>query len=255
MGLKENLDWGEKAVAEVKSLLAYKSPNQRGDLVATYMQEWEAWKAQAMEQAKANAAGPSIDPGARVQDKVKFFTQAASVPADPAPIQRGNKLNVFKLPSSLRDALIRQRYSTFQAAAAFWLNQGQQRNFHTNMLAMRTAAIYDQAGNCGELAAMAFLYLEENRVLPLDYMTFGAPPPAYDHCWVVIGRANGSQERDPSTWGEDAVWCDPWQMREGRAYGVQDLIKNKVTNLDAAYNLSSAELVQGGLPRSLWRSA
>jgi len=44
-------------------------------------------------------------------------------------------------------------------------------------------------------------------------------------------------------------------MREGRVYGVQDLIKNKVTNLDAAYNLSSAELVQGGLPRSLWRSA
>jgi hypothetical protein len=267
MGLRENIDWGERAVAEVKRYVQYSSNNQRADLVASKMQEFDVWKVQNAEYNKAVAASSMIGHNASVANKVAFFTQAATLPPAPAPVPRGDRFDVFQQPNvinarmhSLREtnptiyadgtgnagrSTTRYAYDTLRA-------QGEGRNYHTQIMAMSWAAKHEGAGNCGELAAIAFSYLEDEGVRPLDYMVFTSP--AYDHVWVVIGRAAGSSVRDLSTWGEDALWCDPWQLREGRVYSIQDLIKMKATNLDAGYKLNSVALVQAGLPKTEWRS-
>src|SRR5688572_12556037 len=61
-------------------------------------------------------------------------------------------------------------------------------------------------GNCGENAAIAFIYLLDRSVRPLDLMS-GGP---VDHAFVVLGRPAQSTASDPTTWGKEAVVCDPW---------------------------------------------
>jgi len=268
MGLKENIEWGERAVAEVKRYVQYSSNNQKADLVATKMKEFETWKAAMLEQTKSAAAASIVGTNASVAAKVAFFNQAATVPATPAPLPQGPRFDVFQAPneinarmSSLRDgnpnivadATGAAGRSTTQYGYDALLAQGDAADYHTWIKAMSWAARFEGAGNCGELAAIAYTYLEDQGVHPLDYMVFTAP--SYDHVWVIIDRAAGSNVLDLSTWGETAVWCDPWQLREGRVYSIQDLIVKKATNLDAGYKLNSVELVQGGLPRSEWRTA
>lgn len=267
MGVRENIAWGERAVAEVKQYVQYSSNNQRADLVASKMLEFEAWKVQTAEYNKAVASGSMIGHNASVANKVAFFTQAATLPPAPAPVPRGDRFDVFQNPnainarmSSLRDgnpSIVADGSggagrSTTQYAYDTLRLQGERGNYHTEIMAMSWAAKHEGAGNCGELAAIAFTYLEGEGVRPLDYMVFNAP--GYDHVWLVIGRVAGSSVRDLSTWGEDAVWCDPWQLREGRVYSIQDLIMMKATNLDAGYKLNSVALVQAGLPITKWRS-
>lgn len=71
------------------------------------------------------------------------------------------------------------------------------------------AAAYG-CGNCAEQAALAFVYLRDKGVYPLDYMNkpdvvlgFGG------HAFVVIGRAKGSRTDRPVTWGTTAAVADP----------------------------------------------
>ena len=62
-------------------------------------------------------------------------------------------------------------------------------------------------GNCGEQAAIAFLYLYTGfKAKPIDYMA----RTNADHAFVVIGRKNDSNLLDVTTWGNDATICDPW---------------------------------------------
>ena len=63
-------------------------------------------------------------------------------------------------------------------------------------------------GNCGELTAVAFMFLYNKGVRPLDYMALSDPA---DHAFVVIGRG-GSRADDSvgGNWGDAAVVCDPW---------------------------------------------
>ena len=62
-------------------------------------------------------------------------------------------------------------------------------------------------GNCGEQAAVAFVYLyEQIHAKPLDYMA----RTNADHAFVVIGRMRQSRIDDYTTWGNDAVVCDAW---------------------------------------------
>ena len=63
-------------------------------------------------------------------------------------------------------------------------------------------------GNCNEQAALAFIYLRDKGVFPLDwvnkenvFLKFGG------HSFVVIGRLSGKVS--PAEWGSDAVICDP----------------------------------------------
>jgi hypothetical protein len=71
---------------------------------------------------------------------------------------------------------------------------------------------------------------------------------SYDHVWVVIGRANGSDLTNLRTWGPDAVWCDPWQGERGVAFGIQSFVRGEIRNLNAMYKCNTVDLVQAGVP-------
>lgn len=73
-------------------------------------------------------------------------------------------------------------------------------------------SVQNRIGNCGEQSAVAFMLLAEannNDVRGVYVERFAISKPG-DHCFVVIGRERFSDPRDPSTWGENAVICDPW---------------------------------------------
>lgn len=72
-------------------------------------------------------------------------------------------------------------------------------------------------GNCGEQSALAFSYLLDRGVHPIDWM---ALQPPGDHAFVVIGRPRNSNETEPVTWGASAIVCDPWK---GMVYPPGDL--------------------------------
>jgi hypothetical protein len=72
-------------------------------------------------------------------------------------------------------------------------------------------------GNCGEQSALAFSYLMDRGIHPLDWMALQSPG---DHAFVVIGRLQKSNESEPVTWGERAIVCDPWK---GMVYPPRDL--------------------------------
>lgn len=67
-------------------------------------------------------------------------------------------------------------------------------------------------GNCGENSVVAFMFLYDMGVRPLDRMTAHA-----DHEFVVIGRKAGPVN-DWKKWGPEAVVCDPWAQgwRDGQ---------------------------------------
>lgn len=73
-------------------------------------------------------------------------------------------------------------------------------------------------GNCGEQAAIAFIWLYDKRIQPLDYMS----RTNADHAFVVIGRDAGSSLDKPSGWGNNCVVCDPW---DEEAYYVTNIGK------------------------------
>ena len=84
--------------------------------------------------------------------------------------------------------------------------------------------IRERGGNCSDQAGLAFIYLRDNKVFPIDYMNkpdfflkFGG------HAFVVIGRKSGSDPLRPETWGDDAVVCDPHQ--EEKAFPPRDLVR------------------------------
>lgn len=72
-------------------------------------------------------------------------------------------------------------------------------------------------GHCGELAQAAFHYLKRLGVYPIDFCktTVGS------HNILVIGRCRGSDPNDITTWGKDAVVCDPWA---DRCYPISDFV-------------------------------
>jgi hypothetical protein len=74
-----------------------------------------------------------------------------------------------------------------------------------------TAAIFE-CGNCGERASVAYRYLYQLGVRPLDYMA----KIHGDHAFVVIGRVAKSGTK-PIDWGPEAVVCDPWFDKAFRA--------------------------------------
>jgi peptidoglycan hydrolase-like protein with peptidoglycan-binding domain len=70
----------------------------------------------------------------------------------------------------------------------------------------------NKCGNCGENSALAFMWLYDQGVRPIDWMNLAEA----DHAFVVIGRKPG-KATDWKGWGPDAVVCDPWG--QGFRYG------------------------------------
>jgi hypothetical protein len=69
-------------------------------------------------------------------------------------------------------------------------------------------------GNCGEQAAVAFMYLLARGARPLDYLSLLGSHGHAVHAFVVLAFCP-EDDTSSSRWGPDAVICDPW---EGRAY-------------------------------------
>jgi hypothetical protein len=67
-----------------------------------------------------------------------------------------------------------------------------------------TEAKRTRRGNCGENAALTFMFLYEMGVRPIEKVN-----SSEDHGFVVIGRRN-ADINDFETWGPDAVVADPW---------------------------------------------
>jgi hypothetical protein len=64
-------------------------------------------------------------------------------------------------------------------------------------------------GNCGEQSALAFVYLRQLGIHPLDWMQIGN----FKHAFVIIGRNGDSDPSDFNTWSQLAAVCDPWAGR------------------------------------------
>ncbi len=107
------------------------------------------------------------------------------------------KLDLF---SSLGFNLVRVAYmrddSSYDGTDFIWKAAG---------LAMKHGC-----GNCGEHAAVAFMFLRAQGVKPIDFMAF---PKPYDHNFLIIGRTANSVVNDYRTWGEEAVVCDAWDQQ------------------------------------------
>ena len=121
-----------------------------------------------------------------------------------------------------------------------------------NLIAYAEHTKRTRYGNCFEQAVIAFVSLYEKGVRPIDLMEFDNDDQGYDHVWVVIGLHAGWQPDNLRSWGQEAVWCDPWQA-EGVVFPVDDLVKGKVRNLSWIYKCNTAELVEAGNARSRFR--
>ena len=99
-----------------------------------------------------------------------------------------------------------------------------------------------KCGNCGEFSSLAFMYLYDKNVRPIEWMALiGA-----DHAFVVIGRNKKSNINNALSWGANAVICDPWG---------QGFRKNKKTGTYPASNFDAnmADLVSFSGVKSLYR--
>lgn len=83
-------------------------------------------------------------------------------------------------------------------------------------------------GNCGHLSHLAFDFLRQQGPASIPYEIFTIVDG--DHMFIVIGRLPGSDENDPSTWGPDAVVCDPWAHRCYPASQTQGLLQCYVSD-------------------------
>ncbi len=70
-------------------------------------------------------------------------------------------------------------------------------------------------GNCETKSALGFIYLAQKNVTPIEMMSVGD-----DHVLIVLGRKQSGKIPDISTWGEEAVVCDPWA---GESYAAVHL--------------------------------
>ncbi len=73
-------------------------------------------------------------------------------------------------------------------------------------------------GNCGEKAYVALEFLK----VPAELFYIGNG----DHAIVVIGRKPNSNPKDYTTWGPDAVVCDPWAKKCYFAREIPEQLNN-----------------------------
>ncbi|MBV8632067.1 MAG: hypothetical protein JOZ83_14145 [Silvibacterium sp.] len=90
IGLKENIDAGEEAIAEVKRHVQYASSNFKGDRLAALLDDYGTWFERSEEAMQIRKSKELEDPNSRkrvkakVSEKVAFFEQATKLPAQPA---------------------------------------------------------------------------------------------------------------------------------------------------------------------------
>lgn len=63
-----------------------------------------------------------------------------------------------------------------------------------------------KAGNCQEMAAVAFLFLM-NMGISIELVSIPT------HTFLIIGRSPLTPIHDPSRWNDDTIICDPWRKK------------------------------------------
>ncbi len=97
--------------------------------------------------------------------------------------------------------------------------------------AMATSAITMHVGNCEEMAAVAFWYLHNQGVRPLDYMMI-----AGKHAFVVLGAAARPTTRNFNEWsGGSAMLCDPWSWRAQPADNLCYIYPHDLAHMGSAF--------------------
>lgn len=98
-------------------------------------------------------------------------------------------------------------------------DRDQTSNPYRSMLIEARNATRFGCGNCREHSIIAFLYLVEKGIHPLDWMCLQDPG---DHAFVVIGRTNGMVVERPDMWPRHVWVCDPWK---GENYPGSEILK------------------------------
>ena len=111
-------------------------------------------------------------------------------------IDSNKKLRRFT-SANLRDGIARDR-----PVLGFTMKQ---------ITAYGKSAIGIKAGNCGEMSAIACLYLSRHKEQSVfDYVSLASPG---DHAFVVIGQPpppGGVYPKNFADWDDEAWICDPW---------------------------------------------
>jgi hypothetical protein len=129
-------------------------------------------------------------------------------------------------------------------------------NWQKELAAEASAYVDLRAGNCDEMAKVAFVYLAEHGQSPLELAYFSAAIAAPvrlfgtsnsedvepDHAFVIIGRKIGREEAlerrqgiisvpAVESWNFGAVICDPWSKRAYLAHklAIESQMINRVT--------------------------
>lgn len=76
-------------------------------------------------------------------------------------------------------------------------------------------ALASQTGNCCELSALAFRYLQRQCIRPVEY--FAVYRGSWNHAFVVLNRDQSVPVADFARWSRLAVVCDPLYDRAADA--------------------------------------
>ncbi len=81
-------------------------------------------------------------------------------------------------------------------------------------------------GNCAEMSAVAYSYLKDKNLIKVAmlYLQGG------DHAFIVIGKDPASDERDPYSWGLEAVVLDCWTNQFYPAAQIFEHMANHITH-------------------------
>jgi hypothetical protein len=98
------------------------------------------------------------------------------------------------------------------------------------------------AGNCEEQSAMAFAYLRDTGVRPIDWCFWVVGTSS--HAFVILNAAAEIVPGNFEAWSKDAVLCDPW---EGLAGLVPRDWASKPISCKLHFGLEGAEESGGGM--------
>lgn len=152
------------------------------------------------------------------RDNYVAATNALQHVAQKVPLGAGNKVSDL-IASGLSSGMcvLTSRLIRLGESVVGYQPEWAKGKLNIEILAMDTEKV--GCGNCGEQSAVAFVYLKQRGYRPLDWMCISNG----DHAFVVIGRASGSKESQPASWGEAAVVCDPWYKT---AYPAQSIFEH-----------------------------
>jgi hypothetical protein len=95
-------------------------------------------------------------------------------------------------------------------------------------------ALMAQAGNCQLQAAVAFTWLRDQGMYPLDYaVILNSDGDKFKHAFVVMGRPANLDFSQFAQWQSDAMLCDPWRDAVGFAAMLKIWYPNAIYRLYA----------------------